>query len=264
MAEAIAEIEGMDSVSRAGPNLHCGEDWMYPLQDTPLKRLMEPDPQMQIGEWLLHSGELQDTEDQFYRRTQEPEIERLRDIRGEPEKRADHGRRTAMERSQVMAKSQETGRREARSRSISHRRNLSASWDCDSPPPPLPTITQEEKVQPKDIGLHAVACSKVVTNPRTWSTSRKVKEVMTQGETQEVARSPSRRRVKANLKEYYTPPQHPVVPPEPPHIPLPTNEVAKDRGTMARVANPYSENEYSDNEDQDYTIVGSREGGSSF
>ena len=74
MAEAIAEIEGMDSVSRAGPNLHYGEDWTYPLQDTPLKRLMEPDPQMQTGEWLLHSGELQDTEDQFHGRTREPEI----------------------------------------------------------------------------------------------------------------------------------------------------------------------------------------------
>ena len=30
---------------------------------------------------------------------------------------------------------------------------------------------------------------------------------------------------------------------------------------MARVANPYSENESSDNEDQDYTVVGSREEG---
>ena len=30
---------------------------------------------------------------------------------------------------------------------------------------------------------------------------------------------------------------------------------------MARVANPYSENEDSDNEDQDYTVVGPREGG---
>ena len=29
MAEAIAEIEGMDSVSRAGPNLPYGEDWTY-------------------------------------------------------------------------------------------------------------------------------------------------------------------------------------------------------------------------------------------
>ena len=101
MAEAIAEIEGMDSVSRAGPNLHYEEDWTYQLQDTPLKKLMEPDPQLQTGEWLLHSGELQDTEDQFHRRTREPEIERLRDIRGEPEKR-DHGRRSAMERSQIM------------------------------------------------------------------------------------------------------------------------------------------------------------------
>ena len=30
---------------------------------------------------------------------------------------------------------------------------------------------------------------------------------------------------------------------------------------MARVANPYSENEDSDNEDQDYTVVGLGEGG---
>ena len=40
MAEAIAEIEGMDSVSRARPNLHYREDWTYQLQDTPLKRLI--------------------------------------------------------------------------------------------------------------------------------------------------------------------------------------------------------------------------------
>ena len=144
-------------------------------------------------------------------------------------------------------------------------------------------------------------------------------------------RAPQKRKGE-NLKEYYTLPQRPVVPSEPPHGPPHTNEasartedpstnqrsepcnraneragrsrrtnggseqassdrqprksviqgprrtvpqgghrsrsplsrVAKDRGTMARVANPYSENEYSDNEDQDYTIVGSREGTSSF
>ena len=86
MAKAIAEIEGMDSVSRAGPNLHYGEDWTYQLQDTPLKRLMEPDPQLQTGEWLLHNEELQSTEDQFHRRTRVPEVELLREIRGEPEK----------------------------------------------------------------------------------------------------------------------------------------------------------------------------------
>ena len=91
---------------------------------------------MQTGEGIQHSRELQVTEDQFHRRTREPEIKRLRDIRGEPKKRADHGRRSAMERSQVMAKTQEAGRREARSRSISHRRNLSTSWDRDLLPPP--------------------------------------------------------------------------------------------------------------------------------
>ena len=68
IAEAIAEIEGMDS-----------EDWTYQLQDTPLKRLMEPDPQLQTGEWLLHNEELQSTEDQFHRRTREPEVERLQE-----------------------------------------------------------------------------------------------------------------------------------------------------------------------------------------
>ena len=49
MAEAMAEIEEMDSSSRAGPNLHFQEDWTYQLQDTPLKRLMEPDPRVQTG-----------------------------------------------------------------------------------------------------------------------------------------------------------------------------------------------------------------------
>ena len=157
MAEAIAEIEGMDSVSRAGPNLHYGEDWTYQPQDTPLKRLMEPDPQMQTGEWLLHNRELQRTEDQFHKKMREPDVERLREIRGEPKKRADHGRRSAKERSQVMAKSKEAGWREARSRSISHRRNLSAAWDRDSPPPPPAPRLREEKVNPKEKELHSVA-----------------------------------------------------------------------------------------------------------
>ena len=197
MVEAIAEIEGMDSVSRAGPNLHYGEDCTYQLQDTPLKKLMEPDPQLQTGEW--HNGELQDTEDQFHRRTRELEIERLWDIRGEPEKRADHWRRSAME------WSQEVGWREARSRSISHRRNLSASWDRDSPPPPPAPVVGEEKANPKEKELHSVAHNKVVTNPRAKSIPRKVKDVMTHRETQDVARSPACQRMKMNLREPYPP-----------------------------------------------------------
>ena len=84
MAEAFAEVGAMDSMSRAGPNLHYEEDWTYKLQDTSLKKLLEPDPQAQTGEWLHHSGELQEAENQFYQRTREPEIERLQDIRGEP------------------------------------------------------------------------------------------------------------------------------------------------------------------------------------
>ena len=204
----------MDSVSRARPNLHYGEDWTYQLQeDTPLKKLMEPDPQMQTGEWLLHSGELQDTEDQFHRRTREPEIERLRDIRLEPEKRADHRRRSAMERSQVMAKSQEAGRREARSRSISHWRNLSASWDQDSPTPPPAPVVREEKE------LHSVARNKVVTNPRAKSIPRNVKDV---------ARSPACRRMNTNLREPYTPPKVPMKSPPPP----------PPRGTREEKVNP--------------------------
>ena len=95
MAEAIAEMEAMDSVSRAGPNLHYEEDWTYRLQDTSRKKLLEPDPQTQTGEWLRHGGELQEAENQFHQRTREPEIEHLQDIRGEPKKRADHGRKAA-------------------------------------------------------------------------------------------------------------------------------------------------------------------------
>ena len=111
-----------------------------------------------------------------------------------------------MEQSQVSARRQEAGRREARSKSFNHRQNLSATWDRDSPSPPPPIITQEEMVQLKDKGLHAVARSKVITNPWTRSMLKKVKEVMTQGETQGVARSPSCKRVKANLKEWYAAP----------------------------------------------------------
>ena len=41
----------------------------------------------------------------------------------------------------------------------------------------------------------------------------------------------------------------------------PISRVAKDKGTIARVANPYSENKDSDAEDQGYTVVGPGEGG---
>ena len=204
-----------------------------------------------------------------------------------------------MKRSQVSARHQEAGRREARSKSVNHQQNLSATLDHDSASPPPPNITQEEKVQPKDKGLHAVARSKVLTNQRTRSTSKKVKEVMTQGDTQGVTRSLSCKRVKANLKCYAAPlptngvkartgdpstNQQPALSNranERASWPRRTNEgstltslerktviqsrktmiqrphrsqstlsrAAKDRGTMARVANPYSENEDSDNED---------------
>ena len=80
-----------------------------------------------------------------------------------------------------MAKSKEAGRREARSRSISHRQNLSAAWDRDSPPPLPAPMLREDKVNPKEKELHSVARNKVVTNPR--SIPRKVKDVMTHGET---------------------------------------------------------------------------------
>ena len=40
--------------------------------------------------------------------------------------------------------------------------------------------------------------------------------------------------------------------------------MAKDKGTMARVANPYSKGEESDTEDRDYTVVGLEEGGESL
>ena len=295
MAEAIAEIEGMDSSSRAGPNLHYGEDWTYQLQDTPLKRLMEPDPQMQTGEWLLHSRELQDTEDQFHQKMREPEVERLREVRGEPGKRADQGRRSAQERSQVLAKNQEAGRREARSKSINHRRNLSAAWDRDSPSPPPTPAVREERVNPKEKELHTVARSKVKTNPRTRSTPRKIKDVMTHGETQRAAVAPSCcERVKVNQK--LSRPQSPVktntrdLPPNTggeihksaeassragtrrsrqgksstgpartiapsPRSRSPLSRTAKDRGMAARIANPESEGEYSDPGDPDYTVV---------
>ena len=181
-----------------------------------------------------------------------------------------------------MARHQEAGRR-TRSKSINHQRNLSATWDRNSPSPPPPTITQEEKVNPKDKGLHAVAHSKVVTNRRKRSMSRKV---MTQVETQGVAQSPSCRQMKVNLKEYYTEQECPGIQQEPQYTPPPsdgarapvretptrswrTNDgsgqassgqgsqktvkqgshrfrspldrVAKDRETMARMANPYPE-----------------------
>ena len=125
-----------------------------------------------------------------------------------------------MERSQVLARRrQEAGLREARTKSVNHQRNLSATWDRNSPSPPQPTTTREEMVHPKDKGLHAVAHSKVVTNPRTLSMSRKVKEVMTQEYTQGVARSPLCRQMKGNLKEYNPEPKCPVIPPEPWHMP---------------------------------------------
>ena len=43
MAEAQAKIEAMDSVSRAGPNLHYHEDWTYHEDDSPVKRMISQD-----------------------------------------------------------------------------------------------------------------------------------------------------------------------------------------------------------------------------
>ena len=143
-----------------------------------------------------------------------------------------------MERGQVLARCKEAGWREARSKSVNHRRNLSPTWDRNSPSSPPPITTREEKVHPKDKGLHAVAHSKVVTNPRIRSMLRKEKEVMTQGDTQGVARSPSCRRVKANLTEYYTAPQCPVIPPEPQHAPQPTNEASARTGDPSNNQHP--------------------------
>ena len=143
-----------------------------------------------------------------------------------------------MERRHVLARRQEGGQREAWSKSINHRLNLSATWDRNSPSPPPPTTTQEEKVHPKDKGLHALAHSKVVTNQRTLSTSRKVKEVMTQGDTQGVARSPSCRRMKGNLKEYNPEPKCPVIRPEPRYMPPLTNEAGALTGDPSTNQHP--------------------------
>ena len=71
----------------------------------------------------------------------------------------------------------------------------------ESPPPPPPRTAGEEKVKPGEKELHSVARSKVKTNPRTRSTPRKIKEVMTHEETQKAAVSPSCcERVKVNQK----------------------------------------------------------------
>ena len=61
-----------------------------------------------------------------------------------------------------------------------------------------------------------MARNKVKTNPQTRSNPRKVKDVMTHGETQGVARSPSCcRRMKVNLRESHIEPKGPVVQPRP-------------------------------------------------
>ena len=75
-------------------------------------------------------------------------------------------------------------------------------------------------MNPKEKELHSVTRNKVVTNHRAKSIPRKVKEVMTHGETQDVARSSACRRMKTNLKEPYPSPQVPdqavESPPPPP------------------------------------------------
>ena len=83
------------------------------------------------------------------------------------------------------------------------------SRPVESPPPPPPRITGEEKGKTGEKELHSVARSKVKTNPRTRSTPRKIKEVMTHGETQKAAVAPSCcERVKVNQK--LSRPQSPV------------------------------------------------------
>ena len=89
---------------------------------------------------------------------------------------------------------------------------------------PSGDIRPEEKVIPKEKELHSIARNKVVTNPRTRSTPRKVKDVMTQGQTQNVAWSPLCRRRKTNLKEQYTSPKVPDQQLDSPHPPPPTSQ----------------------------------------
>ena len=170
------------------------------------------------------------------------------------------------------------------------------SRPVESPPPPPPRTAGEEKGKTGEKELHSVARSKVKTNPRTRSTPRKVKEVMTHEETQKAAVSPSCcERVKVNQK--LSRPRSPVKQTDPSCLPPNTGEesrqsaesssrastrrsrqgktsagpaqtiapthcsrsplsrAAKDRGTIARIANPESEGEQSDPGDPDYTVV---------
>ena len=105
----------------------------------------------------------------------------------------------------------------------------------ESPPPPPPRITREEKVNPGEKELHSVARSKVKTNPRTRSTPRKIKAVMTHEETQGVARSPSCCSKSRSTPERTRRPRSPEGRPKPRCPPqVPNGEIAQYKEPSSR------------------------------
>ena len=113
MTEAQAELEAMESVSRAGPNLRYHEDWVHPLEDSQLKKMFtqDPQPQAQTGEWILSQEEygqreLRSKVSQYHKNSREAVTQRLREIAGEPAKRRDHGKEATETRRKVQARRQ--------------------------------------------------------------------------------------------------------------------------------------------------------------
>ena len=192
MAEAIAEVEAMDSMSRAGPNLHYEDDWTYRLIDSPLKRLYDQDPQTQTGEWLL-SNETKNCRRQKTNFIVIPGSLRFKysGISGEnPKKEQIMAGRPPQNGAKYRPVTKRLSDKKPDLKVLTIGGTSKPLWTLilrRRPPPP--TIHQEEKIKPKDKGLHSTTQSKVLTNPKTRSKSRKVKEVMSGVGTREVARS---------------------------------------------------------------------------
>ena len=154
----------------------------------------DPQPQAQTGEWILSQEEYRQRElsskvIQYHKNSCEEVTQRLRENAGEPEKRSDHGKEATETRIKVQARRQESEQREACSKSTNNQKNLQATIDLNSLPPPPWDIQEKKKPRVKDKTLHSTHGNRVITNPRSKSQTKKVKNVMKNNETQDVAKS---------------------------------------------------------------------------
>ena len=205
------------------PNLYYEEDWTHPLEDSPLKKLFTQEPQAQTGELLLSQEEygqreLRSEVSQYHKNSCETEIQRLREIAGEPAKRRDHGKEAAVARSKVQARRQKAERREAESLRAQTIGGTSKPLSTVIHPCPFLRIFKEQR----NPGLRIKACTPP-TAIRWWRTQgpglrQRRKDVMMNTETREVAKRIHCQKMQKDLIKPHE--RRPLCPPFPPSLTL--------------------------------------------